>query len=161
MTHKFGRLRFYLSNYPSVIFVLSLFVISVMFLGMAILSTLNRLPERFDFTIYENQIERIEIVEWIDVDDYQVIITLDKADYPVLLKVLSETDFYQYGPGDKPEYRGQCFMISLYDGSHQLVGHSGYVHYSDSDEHISYYTNPWRYIKDEDLKALFAPYLGQ
>jgi len=130
----------------------------------------NDPPESFDFSVYAGHVTQVDIIDWTGSDDhdnplgpkdYRIILTLDESQIPDLLTELSEVDFYRSGPGDPPGFGGRCFLITLDDGTFRVVGRHGYVHYGPQDKSLKYYTDLWRYIREDDFNDLYEPYLGR
>lgn len=169
MTYDIKERRMKVFKIGLIVFLLiaSPYILFGVLIGYSLLK--NDPPESFDFSIYENHVVRADIVIWDASSDnvspnpdenYKIIITLDQSQIPELLTNLSEIDFYRKGPGDPPEFGGRCFLLTLDDGSYRLVGRRGYARYISTDEHLTRYTDLWRYIREDDYDELFAPYLG-
>jgi len=135
--------------------------LSVIFIYIALAAAtvlFPKAPEKFDFTIYENRIQRVDLVDFDYLDDYAVLETLDSQKLNSILKDMSNLWFYGSGFGDPPGFGGKCILLTFDDESFRVVCQTGYVHFAKTDEDLHHYTGLYRYIKADEYKAFLQRY---
>ncbi|NTW95777.1 MAG: hypothetical protein HGB31_04060 [Erysipelotrichaceae bacterium] len=131
----------------------------IVFFGFMIsTAVIPKAPEQHDFTQFQNQVEKIDLVDFDYIDDYAVLETLDPLSNTSVLNDLSNLWFHNSGYGDPPGFGGKCILLSFKDDSHRIVCSMGYAYFNDDDEDLHFFTTAWRYIKSEEYKTLLERY---
>jgi hypothetical protein len=115
-------------------------------------------PVKFDFTILQDKIERIDLVDYDYSDDYAVLETLDPLNTSSLLNDLSDLSFKSYGFGDPPSFGGKCVLFTLNDDSYRIVCHAGYAQFTKYDSELDFKVGGWKSIESDEYKTFLERY---
>jgi len=157
------KLKKSLSSKQIALIVVSVYISGILFyFGFMFYSNLfPKAPIQFDFTIYEDQVDRIDLVDFDTIDDCAVLETLDPQYIPAILTDLSALWFQQSGAGDPPGFGNTCVYITLDNDSYRVVCITGYAQYKKGDRDLTFNTNAWRYIKHDDYEAFLKRYFSR
>jgi len=136
------------------------FIIPFLFYIILIVFSIMTAPAPIKVNVmnYQDRIQKIDIVDWNEIDTYTLIKTLDPQDYDRILSDLSNLSYAHYGFGDPPTLGGICVLLTLESNHFYVACPSGYGSFTSGDPDVDH--DPYRYVKSADYEAFLNKYIS-